>query len=100
VEQLRIRWFIEDQQQRRAIEGVDSTLKAQRVYEMQTHKSDRERHMRQLASMLFFDVQQQESRFNLTRTVGVPEPVRHENLTLEEAEEVLKTWKLRGFHGG
>ena len=26
--------------------------------------------------------------------------VRHESLTLDEAEEVLNTWKLRGFHGG
>jgi hypothetical protein len=26
--------------------------------------------------------------------------VDKENLTLEEAEEFLNTWKLRGFHGG
>jgi hypothetical protein len=30
----------------------------------------------------------------------VSQPVRHDNLTLEEVEETLNTWKLRGPHGG
>jgi micrococcal nuclease len=34
------------------------------------------------------------------RNVDVPEPVRHEGLTLAEVEDILSTWKLRGPHGG
>ena len=45
-------------------------------------------------------VEEEGGRFTLTRTVDVPEPVRHEALSLEEAEELLNTWKLRGPHGG
>ena len=47
-----------------------------------------------------FAVRREGDRFTLTRAIDVARPVRHENLTLEEAEEVLNTWKLRGFHGG
>jgi hypothetical protein len=39
-------------------------------------------------------------RFSLLRDVDLPEPVRSDNLTLEEADDLLQTWKLRGFHGG
>jgi hypothetical protein len=67
---------------------------------VETQDSERERHMRELAARLFFDVQKQSAGFVLTRHVDVAKPVRHENLTLEEAEEVLNTWKLRGLHGG
>jgi hypothetical protein len=38
--------------------------------------------------------------FTLSRTADVKEPVIESNLTLAQAEELLKTWKLRGFHGG
>jgi hypothetical protein len=69
-----------------------------RDIEMQA--SDRERHMRELAARLLFDVQKRGTRFTLARTVDVPEPVRHDDLTLDEAEEILNTWKLRGPHGG
>jgi hypothetical protein len=62
--------------------------------------SDREKEMRTLAARLFFNVEKHGSRFSLTRYVDVPAPVRHENLTLAEVEEVLKAWKLRGLHGG
>jgi len=61
---------------------------------------DREHQMRELAARLLFNVQEQEGRFTLTRAVDVPAPVRHDNLTLAEAEEILETWKLRGAHGG
>jgi len=61
---------------------------------------EREREMRELAKRLLFDVNEREGRFTLTRTVDVPAPVRRENLTLPEAEEVLEIWKLRGAHGG
>jgi hypothetical protein len=63
-------------------------------------KSDREQHMRDLAAQLFFEVEKLGARFTLTRRVAVSVPVRHENLTLAQAEEVLNTWKLRGLHGG
>ncbi len=39
-------------------------------------------------------------RFTLSRTADVSRPVRHERLTLSEAEELLGTWKLRGLQGG
>jgi hypothetical protein len=67
---------------------------------VETQDSERERHMRELAERLFFQVHKQGTGFTLTRHVDVAQPVRHENLTLEEAEEVLNTWKLRGPHGG
>jgi len=59
-----------------------------------------EREMRQLAERLLFDVQAHDGRFTLTRTVDAPASVRHENLTLKEAVEILESWKLRGPHGG
>ena len=62
--------------------------------------SERERHMCALAAELLFDVQKQGARFTLTRHTDVSAPVRHADLTLDEAEEVLSTWKLRGAHGG
>ena len=63
-------------------------------------QSERERHMRDLAAKLLFDVQNQGDRFTLSRSIDVSKPVRHENLTLDEAEALLNTWKLRGLHGG
>jgi hypothetical protein len=60
----------------------------------------REQQMRELAARLLFTVQEQGGRFTLTRAVDVPAPVRHDNLTLTETEEILETWKLRGAHGG
>ena len=62
--------------------------------------SDRQDQLQRLAKMLFFRVEQNGPLFTLTRTVDVSNPVRHDGLTIEEAEEILNTWKLRGFHGG
>ena len=62
--------------------------------------SSREERLRELASKLFFALEQQESGFRLYRDVDVSRPVRHEGLTLDEAEEILSRWKLRGPHGG
>ena len=62
--------------------------------------NDREQQLRELAERLLFDLQKQGTRFTLTRHVDVPAPVRHENLTADEVEDVLNTWKLRGPHGG
>jgi hypothetical protein len=66
---------------------------------MQTQE-ERERHLRELAAKLMFDVEARGNRYTLSRETDPAQPVRHENLTLEQAEEVLKTWKLSGFHGG
>jgi hypothetical protein len=62
--------------------------------------AEREQQLRHLADMLFFAVEKQAGRFMLTRTADVSKPVRREGLTLEQAEEFLNTWKLRGPHGG
>ena len=63
-------------------------------------ENNREEQLRQLARMLLFRVDEERGRFTLTRTAEVSRPVRHEGLSLDEAEELLNTWKLRGFHGG
>jgi hypothetical protein len=67
---------------------------------MNTQESQREEQLRALASRLLFRLTKVGTRFTLTRDVDVPAPVRHENLTAEEVEEILETWKLRGPHGG
>ncbi len=61
-------------------------------------KNEREAHMRLLAGRLEFAVEKAGDRFTLIRTVDVAPPVRAELLTLDQAEELLETWKLRG-HG-
>jgi hypothetical protein len=67
---------------------------------MQENEPDREERLRELASTLFFTLQNQGSRFALYREVDVSKPVRHDDLTLDEVEGILNTWKLRGPHGG
>jgi hypothetical protein len=67
---------------------------------MDISKVERERNVRELATRLLFTLEKHGAMFTLARDVDVPEPVRHENLTLEEVEDVLNTWKLRGPHGG
>jgi hypothetical protein len=62
--------------------------------------NQREQHLRSLADKLLFVVEKSGDRFTLSRTVDVSRPVRHERLTLNEAEELLGTWKLRGLQGG
>ena len=61
---------------------------------------EREHALKELAAQLMFDVQKNGSRFSLRRDAGLSEPFQSDNLTLDEAEEILNTWKLRGFHGG
>jgi hypothetical protein len=56
--------------------------------------------LRELASRLFFKLETRGARFALYRDVDVSQPVRHDHLTLDEVEDVLNTWKLRGPHGG
>ena len=67
---------------------------------MQESELGREARLRELASKLFFTLTAESSRFALYRDVDVSKPVRHDGLTLDEAEEILNTWKLRGPHGG
>jgi hypothetical protein len=63
-------------------------------------RSKREISMRALAQRLEFEVKESDGRFTLIRTVDAPRAVREESLTLDEAEDMLQRWKLRGFHGG
>jgi hypothetical protein len=56
--------------------------------------------MTNLAKQLRFRVEKHGSTYSLRRDVDASTPVDKENLTLEEAEEFLNTWKLRGFQGG
>ena len=63
-------------------------------------QQQREQRLQELAKMLLFRLDAEGQCYTLTRDADVPKPVRHENLTLDEVEEILSTWKLRGFHGG
>jgi hypothetical protein len=67
---------------------------------MQEKEADREARLREVASKLFFTLKNQGLRFSLYRDVDVPEPIRHDGLSLDEVEDILNTWKLRGPHGG
>ena len=55
--------------------------------------------MRELASRLLFTLRKEGWRFCLYREADVPQPVRHDDLALDEVEETLNTWKPRGPHG-
>ena len=67
---------------------------------MQESETEREARLRELAAKLFFTLERQGLRFALYRDVDVSQPVRRDGLTIDEAEDVLNTWKLRGPHGG
>jgi hypothetical protein len=53
---------------------------------MQENEVDREVRLRELASKLFFTLTAEGSRFALYRDVDVSKPVRHDGLTLDEAD--------------
>ena len=61
---------------------------------------ERESHLRVLADQLLFTVEKNGDRFTLKRTADVEEPVCESNLSIDEAEDLLRIWKLRGPHGG
>jgi hypothetical protein len=61
---------------------------------------EREAHLRVLADQLLFVVEKNGQLFTLKRTADVSEPICKQDLNLAQAEELLRTWKLRGFHGG
>ena len=67
---------------------------------MQEKEADREARLREVASKLFFTLKIQGLRFSLHRDVDVPAPIRHDGLSLDEVEDILNIWKLRGPHGG
>jgi hypothetical protein len=67
---------------------------------MQESEAEREARLRELAEKLFFTLERRGLRFALYRDVDVSQPVRHDGLTIDEVEEMLNTWKLRGPHGG
>jgi hypothetical protein len=66
----------------------------------------REQAARELAGQLFFSLERHGDRFSLYRSVDGDsradngEPVRYDDLSLDEVESLLETWKLRGFQGG
>jgi hypothetical protein len=62
--------------------------------------SEREQHLRALADKLLFTVEKSGAHFALSRTTDVSRAVRRQGLTLEQAEKLLTTWKLRGLQGG
>ena len=67
---------------------------------MEDNTSEREARLQELASRLLFELKNEGSRFALYRDVYVEERVRRNGLTLDEVEDILNTWKLRGPHGG
>jgi hypothetical protein len=65
----------------------------------ETHAA-RESRLRELASRLLFTLSNVGSLYSLHREADVSRPVRLDRLSLDEVEETLNTWKLRGPHGG
>ena len=62
--------------------------------------ASRERKAMRLAKKMYFKLTRQGDCYSPCRTVGLSGPARQENLTLDEVEEELETWKLRGDHSG
>jgi hypothetical protein len=62
--------------------------------------SQRETHLRDLAERMQFRMEKSGERFTLTRTADLSRPERETNLTLDEVQQLLDTWKLRGLGGG
>jgi hypothetical protein len=67
---------------------------------MQESEAEREARLRELAAKLFFTLERRGLRFALYRDVDVSQPISRDGLTIDEVEDVLNTWKLRGPHGG
>ena len=55
----------------------------------------RERKAKRLAEKMFFHLEREGDHYTLWRTAG-PEPIRRENLTLDEVEKELELFKLQG----
>jgi len=65
-------------------------------HRLEEMERDSEALMRALASRLEFSVLKTGDGFTLLRTADVMPPVCEERLTLKQAEELLRIWKLRG----
>jgi hypothetical protein len=65
-----------------------------------TETIHREAHLRELAEELQFSAEKHGDRFTLTRTAGLSRPERQSDLTLDQMEDLLRRWKLRGLGGG
>jgi hypothetical protein len=63
-------------------------------------KYEREAHLRALGDQLLVKVDRSAEGYTLTRTADVSKPARPERLTIDQAEELLGNWKLRGLGGG
>jgi hypothetical protein len=61
---------------------------------------DREQHLRELAGELQFSMEKHGERFTLTRTAQIERPEVESGLTLDQVEDLLRRWKLRGLGGG
>jgi hypothetical protein len=61
---------------------------------------EREATLRQLADMLFFKLEKAPDGYSLCREADVSAPARYTGLSLDQVQEILNTWKLRGPHGG
>ena len=60
----------------------------------------REAHLCALAKQLRFSVEKHGDRFTLTRTADVSRPERQSDLALNQMEDLLRRWNLRGLGGG
>ena len=68
--------------------------------EVNGSEGEREAYLRSLAERLEFSMEGSDGHYTLTRTADLSRPEREENLTLEQVERLLDTWKLRGLGGG
>jgi hypothetical protein len=70
------------------------------MVDLRESANEREAQLFSLAERLQFSVEKNGDRFTLTRTAEVKRPERQSDLTLDQAEELLRRWKLRGLGGG
>ncbi len=68
------------------------------MVDLKESADEREAQLFSLAERLQFSVQKNGD--HLTRTAEVRRPERQSDLTLDQAEELLRRWKLRGLGGG
>jgi hypothetical protein len=83
-----------------AVTGIAEREKVSSRSQKGSGRRDREQHLRVLADKLLFKVEKSGAGFTLSRSIDVSRPVRREGLSLDQAEELLETWKLRGLQGG
>lgn len=67
---------------------------------MAVMENERETHLRALAKRMQFRMEKSGDRFTLTRTADLSRPERATDLSLDDVQKLLDTWKLRGLGGG